>query len=81
VHPGPAGLTGWLRTTWHPYTQQVPETQREAFLDDLVSAYLAEHPLDEQGRTHVQMIRLEVEAIKLSSGQFGQLRDNQESML
>jgi len=65
VHPGPAGLTGWLRTTWHPYTQQVPEMQREAFLDELVNVYLAENPLDEKGRTHVQMIRLEVEAIKL----------------
>lgn len=64
VHPGPAGLTGWLRTTWHPYTRQVPEIQRETFLDELVSAYLVEHPLDEQGRTHVQMFRLEVEAIK-----------------
>jgi trans-aconitate 2-methyltransferase len=65
VHPGPDGLTGWLRTTWHPYTQQVPPAQREAFLTELVNTYLKEHPLDEQGRTHVQMVRLEVEAIKI----------------
>jgi trans-aconitate 2-methyltransferase len=64
VHPNPAGLTGWLRTTWFPYSQQVPEMQRAAFLDELVSSYLMEHPVDEQDQTHVQMIRLEVEAIK-----------------
>ena len=65
VYPDPAGLTGWLRTTWHPYTQRVPPTQREAFLAELVSTYLKEHPLDEESRTHVQMVRLEVEAFKL----------------
>jgi len=65
VHPNPPGLTGWLRTTWHPYTQQIPQAKREDFLDELISTYLKEHPLDEQGRTHVQMVRLEVEAIKI----------------
>jgi trans-aconitate 2-methyltransferase len=64
VHPDSEGLTGWLRTTWHPYTQQVPTAQQADFLDELVRVYLEEHPLDEQGRTHVQMVRLEVEAIK-----------------
>lgn len=65
IHPNPTGLTGWLRTTWFPYSQQVPEMQRAAFLDELVSSFLKQHPLDEQGQNHVQMIRLEVEAIKL----------------
>jgi trans-aconitate 2-methyltransferase len=65
VHPGRAGLAGWLRTTWLPYTQRVPEERRESFLDELLDTYLADHPLDEQGRAHVKMVRLEVEAVKI----------------
>lgn len=62
-HDGPDGLKGWLRTTWFPYTNRLPAEQREPFLDELVAAYLAQHPLDPQGKTHVQMMRLEVEAL------------------
>jgi len=64
VHAGRAGLQGWLRTAWLPYTQRVPEIHRQRFLDELVERYLVDHPLDKQGRAHVQMSRLEVEAIK-----------------
>jgi trans-aconitate methyltransferase len=64
VHDGPDGLAGWIRTTWMPYTQRLPEGLREQFVADLVSEYLRGHPADSSGRTHVQMIRLEVEAIK-----------------
>ena len=64
VHPGRAGLAGWLRTTWLPYTQRAPEAKRQDFLDELVDTYLADHPLDEQGQAHVRMVRLEVEAVK-----------------
>lgn len=61
-HDGPEGLTGWLRTTWFPYTDRLPADAREEFLDELVVAYLAERPLDSEGKTHVEMVRLEVEA-------------------
>jgi trans-aconitate 2-methyltransferase len=64
VHAGKAGLAGWIRTTWLPYTQRVPEQEQDHFIADLVDAYVAEHPLDEQGRVHVKMVRLEVEAVK-----------------
>jgi len=64
VHQGRAGLLGWLRTTWLPYTQRVPEQKRESFLDQLLDIYLIDHPLDGQGHAHVQMVRLEVEAVK-----------------
>jgi trans-aconitate methyltransferase len=63
-HEGPDGLASWIRTTWMPYTHRVPEGLREQFVDELVSEYLRGHPADSSGRTHVQMIRLEVEAIK-----------------
>lgn len=62
-HPDPAGLLGWLRTTWFPYTDRLPADQREAFLGEVVEAYLAAHPVDTSGRTHVGMVRLEVEAL------------------
>jgi trans-aconitate 2-methyltransferase len=63
-HDGPGGLAGWIRTTWLPYVSRIPEIQRDAFIDDVVSHYSDENPLDEDGRSHVKMIRLEVEARK-----------------
>jgi trans-aconitate methyltransferase len=65
THDGPEGLAGWLRTTWFPYIQRLPEDLQARFTKDLVAIYLLNHPLDESGRTHVRMVRLEVEAIKL----------------
>lgn len=58
------GLAGWVRTTWMPYTQCVPESEREHFVADIVDTYLARYPLDAQGLAHVPMVRLEVEALK-----------------
>jgi trans-aconitate 2-methyltransferase len=62
VHPGPERLKGWLRTTWFPYTDRLPENLRESFLSEIVSKYLDYRPVDAEGKTHVEMIRLEVEA-------------------
>lgn len=64
VHDGKEGLSGWIRTTWLPYTQRIPEAQRDAFIDLVASAYLERVPLDAEGRAHVAMVRLEVEAKK-----------------
>lgn len=64
VHPGREGLAGWVRTTWLPYTQRVPDDRREAFIRELVDRYLADHPLDDSGKAHVDMVRLEVEATR-----------------
>ena len=65
IHDGPEGLRGWIRTTWMPYTQLVPEKLRDPFIDDLVRLYLDTCPQDQSGHTHVHMVRLEVEAVKL----------------
>ncbi len=62
VHDGQDGLKGWLRTTWFPYTDRLPDSRKEAFLDSVVERYLAGYPVDSDGRTHVKMVRLEVEA-------------------
>jgi len=58
------GLAGWLRTTWLPYTQRVPAALREQFIAGIVERYVARHPLDEAGRVHVRMVRLEIEAVR-----------------
>lgn len=64
---GSEGLAAWLRTTWLPYTQRVPETQREEFITDVVERFIARHPLDSAGNLTVRMVRLEVDALKSAS--------------
>ena len=64
THDNPAGLAGWFRTTWMPYTHRVPEDRREAFIAAVVDEYLLVRPPDAAGRTHVDMIRLEIEATR-----------------
>jgi trans-aconitate 2-methyltransferase len=61
---GMEGLTGWIRTTWLPYTQQVPAEQRDEFIAELAHAYISSFPMDEDGLVHVRMMRLEVDAVK-----------------
>jgi trans-aconitate 2-methyltransferase len=63
-HEGRLGLESWIRTTWLPYTHQVPEKERELFIAQLADDYLQQHPADENGIVHVDMMRLEVEAVK-----------------
>ena len=62
--PGKAGLAGWIRTTWLPYTERLSPKLRDAFIEAIVDAYLEKHPLDAAGTAHVAMVRLEVEASK-----------------
>lgn len=61
---GAEGLAAWVRTTWLPYTQLVPENQRGEFVDELVNRYIERRPADGQAKVHVGMVRLEVEASK-----------------
>lgn len=65
VHDGVEDLKAWIRTTWFPYTNRVSQSQREQFIDELVAMYIEQYPVDDDGRTHVRMRRLEVEAVKI----------------
>ena len=65
THQGKAGLSGWIRTTWMPFTKYVPEDLREEFIAEFINLYLEKNPLDDRGLTHVSMVRLEVDAEKL----------------
>lgn len=62
VHSGYAGLEGFIRTTWLPYLERLPEGLRPRFVKEIGRRYIDRHPLDNQGRVHVQMMRLQVEA-------------------
>ena len=60
---GREGLAGWIRTTWLPYTERIPENKRNDFIEDIIDLYDKRFPIDKNGLFHVKMIRLEVEAI------------------
>jgi trans-aconitate methyltransferase len=64
VYDGRDGFAAWLRTTWLPYTQRVPEDLREEFIAAVTDRYVAKHPPDANGRVHVRMVRLEIDAVK-----------------
>jgi len=63
-HEGKPGLEGWIRTTWLPYTERIPEEKREQFINTVSSRYINRVPLDSHGKVHVAMVRIEVEAEK-----------------
>jgi trans-aconitate 2-methyltransferase len=65
TYPGADGFATWLRTTWIPYAQRVPENLREEFITAATERYLAKHPADKTGHVHVRMVRLEIDAIKV----------------
>jgi trans-aconitate methyltransferase len=65
VYPGRDGFAAWLRTTWLPYTQRVPEDLRGEFIAAVTDRYVARHPVDAEGRVHVKMVRLEIDAVKM----------------
>jgi trans-aconitate methyltransferase len=58
------GMAGWIRTTWLPFTERVPAALREGFIREISEGYLRSHPTQTDGRIHVEMVRLEVEAKK-----------------
>ncbi|WAR46048.1 class I SAM-dependent methyltransferase [Methylomonas rapida] len=64
THEGPAWLAGWIRTTWLPYTQRIPENLKESFIEAVCSSYLDQVPLCADGKAHVAMVLLDVEAEK-----------------
>ncbi len=70
VHQGQAGLEGIIRNTWLPYTERLPAILRDDFVREIARRYLEIYPLDENGQTHVQMMRLEVEAEKPISAKY-----------
>jgi trans-aconitate methyltransferase len=65
TYAGPDGFATWLRATWLPFVQRVPENVREEFIAAVTQRYVAKHPADAEGEVHVRMVRLEIEAVKI----------------
>ena len=63
-HAGVEALKGWIRTTWLPYTERVPEEERERFIDIVSKKYIERSSVNLKGIINVQMVRLEAEAVK-----------------
>lgn len=61
---GREGLAGWVRTTWLPYIERVPQAIQDQFVNEVVERYAEEHPVDSEGNLCVDMVRLEVEAVR-----------------
>jgi trans-aconitate 2-methyltransferase len=61
---GAEGLAGWIRTTWMPYTERVPADRRDSFVREASERYVKAHPADARGVVSVDMVRLEVDAVK-----------------
>jgi|GEM_PF-5218455 len=59
----PDDLMGWIRTTWHLYLEPLLEDIRPAFIEEVANRYVKRYP-SADGRIHVPMVRLEVEAVK-----------------
>lgn len=62
---GKAELKRWIKTTWLPFTERVPENLRDAFISEVAERYLAAYPLDVAGMANIKMVRLEVHATKI----------------
>ena len=65
VHDGIDGFKGFIRTTWLPYTQRIPEDKREKFITETAELYVKKYPADGDGKVHIGMVRLEAEAVKI----------------
>jgi hypothetical protein len=64
VHNGQEGLAVWIRTTWLPYTRQVPTELHSEFIHGIVATYIEIQGLDKSGAIPVEMVRLEFEAVR-----------------
>jgi trans-aconitate methyltransferase len=65
AYRGAEGFSTWLRTTWIPYVQRVPENLREEFIAAVTQRYVTKHPPDADEEVHVKMVRLEIDAVRL----------------
>jgi len=46
---GKDGLCGWIRSTWLPYTEQIPRYLKDRFISDIAESYMEKYPPDPDG--------------------------------
>ena len=60
ILPGRAGLQGFIRTTWLPITEQVPEELRSQLVWEISERHLKNHPLrDDLARINMPVLLVE----------------------
>ncbi len=64
VHRTREEFVAWIRVTWLPYTQQVPENLRPEFIEEAADLFLRARRWDGKSEISLQMARLEVEATR-----------------
>jgi len=62
IFKGEEEFKAWIRTTWLPYTERIPEDLRQEFIDEIVRRYIDKYPPDRRGYIHIALKRLYVEA-------------------
>ncbi len=60
THATRAELEGWFRTTWLPYLDRLPDAIQPTFINEVIDAYVTDHPADDAGAIRVNMVRLEI---------------------
>jgi trans-aconitate 2-methyltransferase len=63
-HADTTALEGWLRTTWMPYLERIPDDARAAFVTELAEGVGRGCDTAEDGSIILPMVNLEVEAEK-----------------
>jgi trans-aconitate 2-methyltransferase len=58
-------LAAWIRTTWLPRQERLPENKRSTYIEAVIDEYLKRSPADPDGTIHIRMVRLEAEAKKM----------------
>jgi len=58
-------LAAWIRTTWLPRQERLPESRRSQYIEAVMDEYLKKYPADPDGTIHIRMVRLEAEAKKM----------------
>lgn len=64
VHDSVEAFKWWIRTTWFPYIDMLPEEMREEFIERFTERYLDVVAPDSDARVHVDMVRIEVRATR-----------------
>jgi trans-aconitate 2-methyltransferase len=64
THKDRQGLYGWIKTTWLPYLERVPEEQQSDLINEILDKYVRHSPADSQGLIHLKLVRLVAEGVK-----------------
>jgi len=64
IHDSVEQFKGWIRTTWLPYLNRVPDSNQEMFIDQLIHEYLTVTGQLDNSTVMTKMIRLEFSACK-----------------